>query len=123
MSGLIRLARGTQDYAGETYEKLEYLRNLIKNLYKKYHGQFIETPVFELTNILMNKYGDDEKLIYNIEFETNQDSEYKQDDTVDPDCAQKERLSLRYDHTIPLVRYCLVNKINKMRRCCIVKNR
>ena len=115
MSGLIQLPKGTQDYSGQLYEKLQYLKNIITELYKKYHGEFIETPVFELTHILMDKYGDDEKLIYNIESD-NIDVEFKL-----PGDMQSEQLSLRYDHTVPLVRYCIQNKINKMRRCCIGK--
>lgn len=130
MSGLMQLPRGTQDYAGESYAKLDYLRKVIDTLYKKYHGQFVETPVFELTSILMDKYGEDEKLIYNIESGSKSEQsetalEEKStilDSSSDQlECSQKERLSLRYDHTVPLVRYCLVNKITKMRRCCIGK--
>ena len=33
----------------------------------------------------------------------------------------KEMLSLRYDLTVPLVRYCILNRIDKMRRCSIGK--
>jgi histidyl-tRNA synthetase len=115
MSGIIQLPKGTQDYYGQSYEKLEYLKSIITNLYKKYHGEFIETPVFELTHILMDKYGDDEKLIYNLESD-NINTEIKL-----PGDMQSEQLSLRYDHTVPLVRFCIQNKINKMRRCCIGK--
>jgi histidyl-tRNA synthetase len=115
MSGLIQLPKGTQDYYGKSYEKLEYLIQIITNLYKKYHGEFIETPVFELTHILMDKYGDDEKLIYNLE------SDNVNIDSRIPGDMQSEQLSLRYDHTVPLVRFCIQNKINKMRRCCIGK--
>lgn len=122
MSLMIQLPRGTQDYDGKTYEKLEYLKSLITALYKKYRGEFIETPVFELTNVLMDKYGEEEKLIYNIESETKQQDDLNDLEVKsDPGSLQKEKLSLRYDHTVPLVRYCLMKNITKMRRCCIGK--
>jgi histidyl-tRNA synthetase len=111
---MIKLPKGTQDYSGESYAKLEYLKNVITKLFKKYHGEFVETPVFELTNVLMDKYGEEEKLIYNIEGEGEGEGEVEKDD-------EKERISLRYDHTVPLVRYCISNRIVKLRRCCIGK--
>lgn len=64
---VIKLPRRTQDYTGKTYKKLEYLKTVITKLFEKYNGEFIETPVFELTHVLTDKYGEEEKLIYNIE--------------------------------------------------------
>lgn len=113
---MIKLPKGTQDYHRDTYSKLAYIKNMIEMLYIKYHGEFIETPVFELTHVLMNKYGEEEKLIFNIESDNKEDI----NDINDND-TQKEIISLRYDHTIPFVRFCIVNKIEKYRRCCIGK--
>lgn len=110
---MLKIPKGTQDYYNESYEKLDYVKKIIENIFKKYHGQFVETPVFEKTDVLTNKYGEEEKLIFNLEVkdESNEASNIK----------FKEALSLRYDHTIPLVRFCITNKIDKMRRCCIGK--
>jgi histidyl-tRNA synthetase len=151
MSALIKIPHGTQDYSGDTYDKLDYLKSTFTNLFKKYHAVFIETPVFELTHVLMDKYGDDEKLIYNIDSsdrssvsdqtsalvsdqsttdkyhdenksstkETSSSEIYKNNKLSDG--SEKEKISLRYDHTIPLVRHCIANKINKMRRGCVGK--
>lgn len=116
---MIKLPKGTQDYFKVSYDKLSYLKNAITRLFEKYHGEFIETPVFELTQVLMNKYGEDEKLIFNIETENVPDSQEIKDD--DKPELQKERISLRYDHTVPLVRFCILNRIEKFRRCCIGK--
>lgn len=116
---MLKLPRGTQDYTGESFERLSYLKGVIEKIFLKYNGQFIETPVFELTDVLLNKYGDEEKLIYNLE--NTDDAEDIQIDVTIQLPTTKERLSLRYDHTVPLVRYCIVNKIDKMRRCCIGK--
>lgn len=133
---MIKLPKGTQDYSGESYAKLEYLKNHIESIFKKYHGSFVETPVFERTDILMNKYGDGEKQIYNIEPDNNGQEEIDDIDDIDKtselslldsklfpraENVFQERLSLRYDHTVPLVRYCILNGIVKMRRCCFGK--
>lgn len=115
MSSLIKIPHGTQDYSDGSYEKLEFLKLTFTNLFKKYHAEFIETPVFELTHVLLDKYGEDEKLIYNIE------SSDRSDEKNISDGSEKEKISLRYDHTIPLVRHCIANKIDKMRRGCIGK--
>lgn len=107
---MIKLAKGTRDYDGLDYHKLEYLKNLIQDIFVKYDGNPVETPVFELTDVLTGKYGEEEKLIYNLE---------KSDEL---NLIQfRESLSLRYDHTIPFVRYCVTNKIEKMKRYCIGK--
>jgi histidyl-tRNA synthetase len=129
---MIKLPRGTQDYSGESYEKLSYLKKIIEELFKKYHASFIITPIFERTDVLMNKYGEEEKLIYNIESDKSEKSNLDNninDDNInnnntDDDTSigsAAERLSIRYDLTIPLVRYCIMNKIDKMRRGCIDK--
>lgn len=122
-TGLLRLPKGTQDYFRDSYNKLDYLKNEITKLFNKYHGEFVETPVFELTHVLMNKYGEEEKLIFNIESnELNESKESNESNESIEKCVnQKEHLSLRYDHTIPLVRFCILNGIKKMRRCCIGK--
>lgn len=117
---MIRLPTGTKDYEGIEYHKLKYLIKIITEIYSKYHGEFIETPVFELSDTLTNKYGEEEKLIYNIESSVNDDNNIDNPKCI-RDSMFKERLSLRYDHTIPLVRYCIMNKIDKIRRCCIGK--
>jgi len=110
---MLRLPKGTQDYYNESYEKLDHVKKIIENIFKKYRGQFVETPVFEKTDVLTNKYGDEEKLIFNLEV--------KDESIESSDIKFKEALSLRYDHTIPLVRFCISNKIDKIRRCCIGK--
>ncbi|MBA42428.1 MAG: hypothetical protein CMF62_00275 [Magnetococcales bacterium] len=92
------LPRGTQDY-DKTYSKLRYLQSIIENEFNRYQSTFIETPIFEFTDILMNKYGEDEKLIYNIANKND----------------SQQKLSLRYDLTIPLVRYLAKNNIKQGR--------
>lgn len=115
----IRLPRGTKDYAGDEYRKMAYLRNIVRSIFAIFRGEYLETPTFELTDILTNKYGEDEKLIYNLECSKNDDDDEEASDIRGS--MFKEVLSLRYDLTVPLVRYCIMNRIDKMRRCSIGK--
>ena len=41
--------------------------NAIKNVFKKHGATEIDTPVFELKETLMGKYGEESKLIYDLE--------------------------------------------------------
>lgn len=67
-------------------------------IFKSHNGVPIQTPAFELREILLNKYGDDSKLIYNLE------------DQGGDIC------SLRYDLTVPFSRFLSTNRISKLRR-------
>lgn len=71
----------------------ENMMNIIKDNFDKYGGQSMETPVFELREILMDKYGEDEKLIYEL-----------------ADQGGGESLCLRYDLTVPLARFTAMNR-------------
>ncbi|KAI8997421.1 histidyl-tRNA synthetase [Pilobolus umbonatus] len=63
------------------------LFNKITTVFQQHGGVTIDTPVFEMREILSGKYGEDSKLIYDL---ANQGGE---------DC------SLRYDLTVPFARY------------------
>lgn len=135
----IRLPKGTRDYAGSDYAKMRRLQDIIRDIFRIHRAEYLETPTFELTDVLTNKYGEDEKLIYNLECSVKSKSDEKgeSDDKGDvtsngkseveeitsdlTESMFKESLSLRYDLTVPLVRYCIQNKINKMRRASIGK--
>ena len=54
-------------------------------------GETIDTPVFELKDVLTEKYGEDSKLIYDLEDQGG------------------EKCSLRYDLTVPFARYLAMN--------------
>ena len=42
------------------------MMEIIKKNFRKFGGQSMETPVFEIREVLMEKYGEDEKLIYEL---------------------------------------------------------
>ncbi|KAI9253592.1 histidyl-tRNA synthetase [Sporodiniella umbellata] len=59
----------------------------ITKIFERHGAVTIDTPVFELTEILSGKYGEDSKLIYNLADQGG------------------EACSLRYDLTVPFARY------------------
>ena len=83
---------GVRDYNTTEMLKRSFMLEKITNIFNLYNGKEIDTSIFEFTNILQFKYGEDEKLIFNM---------------------KDEKISLRYDLTVPLVRYLIMNKIEK----------
>ena len=79
-----------------------HLRYIIQ-LVQKHGGVTIDTPVFELREILTGKYGEDSKLIYNLEDQGG------------------ELTSLRYDLTVPFARFVACNNIANIKRYHIAK--
>jgi len=66
----------------------------------KRHGALpIDTPVFELKDVLTDKYGEDSKLIYDL-----------------ADQGEGEKLALRYDLTVPFARYVATHGLKHMKR-------
>ncbi|VDN03772.1 unnamed protein product [Thelazia callipaeda] len=89
----IRCPRGTRDYDPEDMALRKHVIDIVTECFKRHGGVTIDTPVFELSNILKGKYGEEGgKLIY---------------DLVD---QGGELLSLRYDLTVPFARYLAMNK-------------
>jgi histidyl-tRNA synthetase len=82
-----RSAQGTRDYGpGEMFCR-DYVERIVKECFMLYGGAQLDTPVFERKDILTDKYGEDSKLIFDLEDQGG------------------EQLALRYDHTVPLARY------------------
>ncbi|KIJ66599.1 hypothetical protein HYDPIDRAFT_86557 [Hydnomerulius pinastri MD-312] len=84
---LLKTAKGTRDYGpGEMFCR-EHIERIVKDVFTSYGGSCLDTPVFERKDVLAGKYGEDQKLIF---------------DLMD---QGGEQLALRYDHTVPLARY------------------
>lgn len=82
----------------------EKVMNIITGVFKKHGAVTIDTPVFELKEILTGKYGEDSKLIYDL---ADQGGEI---------CA------LRYDLTVPFARFLAMNKhFRQLKRYHIAK--
>lgn len=69
-----------------------------RDVFSRYGAIAIDTPVFELRETLMGKYGEDQKLIFDLKDQGG------------------EQLSLRYDLTVPFARYCATQNVEKIRR-------
>lgn len=63
----LKTPKGTKDWADTDMVIREAVFNTLSGLFKKHGGVTIDTPVFELREILAGKYGEDSKLIYNLE--------------------------------------------------------
>ncbi len=83
---------GVRDYDPNDMKLRNLMLSKIHNIFELYNGSQIDTSIFEFSNLLQFKYGEDEKLIFNM---------------------KDDKLSLRYDLTVPLVRYLIMNKIEK----------
>ena len=98
-----KCAKGTRDMTPMQMAIRERAFNTIKAVFKKHGAVEIDTPVFELKETLMGKYGEDSKLIYDLEDQGG------------------ELLSLRYDLTVPFARYVALNNFQLIKRFHIAK--
>lgn len=57
---------GTKDFSPYEAYLREDLLQKIRNVYRLYGAVPIETPIFEYKDVLIGKYGEDEKLIYEL---------------------------------------------------------
>lgn len=99
----LKVPKGTKDWADKDMVIREAIFNSLSSLFKRHGGVTIDTPVFELREILAGKYGEDSKLIYNLEDQGG------------------ELCSLRYDLTVPFARYVAMNNIQNIKRYHIAK--
>jgi histidyl-tRNA synthetase len=83
-----RLPKGMRDFLPAEMLKRDYVFGVVRDVFHLYGFEPLQTPVLEMRETLMGKYGEDaEKLIYNAKHSEG-----------------KEELSLRYDLTVPLAR-------------------
>ncbi len=86
-------ARGTRDFLPDELRRRQYVMDVVRNVYRRYGFEPLETPAFENIDTLTGKYGDEGgKLIFKIL----RRGEHEASGTAD--------LALRYDLTVPLAR-------------------
>lgn len=97
--------KGTQDLVGEEQNAVKDFLRTCEEEFQKNGGQPLETPVFERTDILLGKQGDEaeNKLLQKLEDQGG------------------ELLSLRQDLTVPFTRYLKEKGVKQMRRYAIGK--
>lgn len=127
---LTKTPKGSRDFNSVLATQRKSVISKISSIFEKHGIKTIDTPIFELKvssklnffdaqikrkfililkfffnlqDILTGKYGEDSKLIYDLE---NQDGEV---------------LALRYDLTVPFARYLAMNQIKNMKRYQIAK--
>ena len=83
---ILKTAKGTRDYQPQQMAVREKVFDMIISTFKRHGAETIDTPVFELKDVLTGKYGEDSKLIYDLADQGG------------------EMLALRYDLTVPFAR-------------------
>ncbi|HEY0679628.1 MAG TPA: histidine--tRNA ligase, partial [Chitinophagaceae bacterium] len=111
------LPQGTRDFGPEVVRKREYIFETIKNVFRLYGFQPLETPAMENIETLLGKYGEEgDKLIFRIlnnglNDERNHEKARAAFEKVLQGKNDKELTSraLKYDLTIPFARYVAMN--------------
>lgn len=62
-----KCAKGTRDMSPKKMAIREKAFRIIRGIFKKHGASEIDTPVFELKETLTSKYGEESKLIYDLE--------------------------------------------------------
>ncbi|KAI1379038.1 histidyl-tRNA synthetase [Hypoxylon crocopeplum] len=99
----LKAPKGTRDWSGPDLLLRDHVFETISNVFKLHGGTPLDTPVFELKEILAGKYGEDARLIYNLEDQGG------------------ELCALRYDLTVPFARWLAMNNIQQIKRYQIAK--
>ncbi|GAO18955.1 hypothetical protein UVI_02059360 [Ustilaginoidea virens] len=122
----LKTPKGTRDWSGQDMLLREEVFKMITDVFKKHGGTPLDTPVFELKEILSGsesaeqtnlrhllsccmthkwntEYGEDSKLIYDLQDQGG------------------ELCSLRYDLTVPFARWLAMNNIQSVKRYHIAK--
>ncbi|KAI9168267.1 Cytoplasmic and mitochondrial histidine tRNA synthetase [Blastocladiella emersonii ATCC 22665] len=87
----LKTPKGTTDFTPPEMALRDHIFSTITSVFKQHGGVTIDTPVFELKEILSGKYGEDSKLIYDLQDQGG------------------ELCSLRYDLTVPFARFLAMN--------------
>ena len=114
MSQKLNTPKGTRDFSSLELKKREYLLNVLKDCFKSFNFQEIQTPSFENLTTITGKYGDvEDNLIFKI---LSSGDKIKK---ADIDAFKNNKLSkfsnslsdkaLRYDLTVPLSRFISQN--------------
>ncbi|CAE6445024.1 unnamed protein product [Rhizoctonia solani] len=63
----LKTPKGTRDWSPLEMSIREHIFSTLQRVFKAHGGVTIDTPVFELRDILTGKYGEDSKLIYDLQ--------------------------------------------------------
>lgn len=109
------IPKGTRDFAPIEMARRNYIFNTIKEVFRLYGFQQIETPAMENLSTLMGKYGDEgDKLLFKI---LNSGDFLSGAEQADLEARNSLKLTnkisekgLRYDLTVPFARFVVMNR-------------
>lgn len=109
------IPKGTRDFTPQEMAKRNYIFNTIKDVFRLYGYQQIETPAMENLSTLMGKYGDEgDKLLFKILNSGDYLSELSDDELLEKNSIKlTNKISekgLRYDLTVPFARFVVQNR-------------
>ncbi len=104
------IPKGTRDFSPTEMVKRNYIFDLIKEVFRLYGYQPIETPAMENLSTLMGKYGEEgDKLLFKIlnsgDFISNVTDELLAEKNSNKLTQKISEKGLRYDLTVPTARY------------------
>ena len=115
MSSKPSIPKGTRDFSTAEMLKREYIFETIKQVFRLYGYQPIETPAMENLSTLLGKYGDEgDKLLFRILNSGDYLSGVSNDELVSRETGRISSMicekGLRYDLTVPFARYVVQHR-------------
>jgi len=108
------IPKGTRDFSPDMMIKRNFIFDTIKNVFKKYNFQPLETPAMENLSVLMGKYGEEgDQLLFKVlnsgDFLDGVSSEIISEGYKKTTSKISEK-GLKYDLTVPFARYVVMNR-------------
>ncbi len=109
------IPKGTRDFSPAEMVKRNYIFDTIKDVFRLYGFQPIETPAMENLSTLMGKYGEEgDKLLFKIlnsgDFVSKVPDELYNEKNSNKLTTKISEKGLRYDLTVPFARYVVQNR-------------
>ncbi len=109
------IPKGTRDFTPNEMSNRNYIFDTIKDVFRLYGFQQIETPAMENLSTLMGKYGEEgDKLLFKILNSGNFLSNVSEEILLEKDALKLTNLisakGLRYDLTVPFARFVVQNR-------------
>jgi histidyl-tRNA synthetase len=99
----LKIPKGTRDWVGNDIIIRDRIFKAVGDVFARHGGTPLDTPDFELKEILAGKYGEDARLIYDLADQGGEAS------------------ALRYDLTVPFARWLAMNNVQQIKRYQIGK--
>ena len=109
------LPKGTRDFGPTIMARRQYILEAIRQVFKKYGFQQLETPAMENLSTLTGKYGDEgDQLLFKIlnsgDFLKNADAKKLDQRDSKAIASEVSEKGLKYDLTVPFARYVVMNR-------------